>query len=408
MKLTALRRTAAEIAAAAVFETYPQVELLGGGETSSGFLYEFIFPHPVNPETLPQIEERMRQIAREARPIRTLEMVPFSAKELLKREGHQAQAEALPEEGLVDIIQIGTFHDLSEGPHLKNSNELAFFKLLSLEPFGDKGLRLSGAVHHSKQELKDLLRKIAAYGEKNHLIVGEKRGLWAVLDEEIIWKEKGLKLRSQLVEILKKRFFPGALEISGPLDAERPDLYRRMAQGLKNPPERIAEVLTHQTAESSEEGAGLFNGFDETQILISSYSPHPVFEEALISSLQTIDQTLNILGFNRSLHLRSRKAGEQSFLRLAKAVEKLGWKAEIDLQEGQATQIDFEIEDEMGRIWPVAQLRVFHAKELQKEGSFLTLSVEKILALLLEKNLEARLNELEKLGCKELNQMVQH
>lgn len=350
----------------------------------------------------------MRQIAKEARSIRTLEMVPFSAKELLKREGHEAQAEALPEDGLVDIVQIGNFHDLSEGPHLKNSNELAFFKLLSLDPLGDKGLRLTGAVHHSKQELKDLLKKIAGYGEKNHLIVGEKRGFWSVLDEEIIWKEKGLKLRSQLIEILKKRFFSGAFEISGPLDAERPDLHHRMAKGLKNSPDRIAEVLTHQTAESNEEEAGLFNGFDETQILISSYSSHPVFEEVLISSLQTIDQTLNILGFNRSLRLRSRKAGEQSFLRLVKAVEKLGWKAEIDLQEGQASQIDFEIEDEMGRIWSVAQLQVFHAKELQKEGSFLTLSVEKILALLLEKNLEARLNELEKLGCKELNQMVQH
>ena len=88
MNLSKIRNTAAQIASAAVFELFPSIRFLAVQEISWGFSCEMIFPHPVHPELHFQIEEKMRQIVREKREIRDLEMVPFSARELLKSRGN--------------------------------------------------------------------------------------------------------------------------------------------------------------------------------------------------------------------------------------------------------------------------------------------------------------------------------
>src|SRR3990167_776706 len=148
MDLEVLKRTAAEIAAAAVYELYPDVELLGGEATAIGFFYDFVFPHPIH---LHIIEEKMKQIVREKRVIRTLVMVPFSASELLKSQGHYAQAEKLSGEELVEVIQIDSFHGLSKGPHLNNTVELTAFKI-KVESLPEKRMRIIGWCHRSKDE----------------------------------------------------------------------------------------------------------------------------------------------------------------------------------------------------------------------------------------------------------------
>lgn len=315
-----MRRTAAEIAAAAVYEIYPNVELWGGGITSTGFFYDFYFPHPIHAHL---IEERMRQIVKEKRPIRTLEMVAFSAGELLKKEGHTARAEEL-EEGLVEIIQIGSFHDLSPGPHLKNTAELAAFKI-SVEALPEKGMRVVGCCHTSKDELKQFLKKVDNYTEPQ--LRGEKMGLW----KGEIWLPQGLKRRQQLIHFLKEQWFDGALEISGPLEGDRSAMHRSLGKP------KVAEVLPR-----------------EKGIQVSFFGKP---EQEVISSLQSIGKTLTILGFDHS-------------------TESLG------------RGTDFLVEDELGRKWPVVQV-----KRISRNGSpavdfYFIAEVEQILALLLEKNLQ--------------------
>lgn len=317
-----MRRTAAEIAAAAVYEIYPNVELWGGGETSTGFYYDFSCPHPVQ---ISLIEEKMRQIVRERRPIRILEMVSFSAGELLKKEGHAARAEEL-EEGLVEIVQIGAFHDLSPGPHLKNTAELAAFKI-SVEVLPDQGLRINGWCHASKDELKKFLKKVEQYTE--HPRLGEKMGLW----KGEIWLPRGLERRQLLIDCLKEHWFGSALEVASPLEGDRTARHRTLGKP------KIAEVWTHPEA-------GM-------QI---SFFGRP--ESEMISSLQSIGKTLTILGFDHST-VPSGVGG-----------------------------VDFLIEDGLGRKWPVVQL-----KRTTKEGALavdfhFTAAVERILALLLEHNLQ--------------------
>lgn len=265
MNLSVLRRTAAEIAALAVSELYPDIRLIGGGETSVGFFYDFYFPHPIHIEI---IEEKMRQIVREKRPIRTIEMVAFSAKEMLKKGGVFTRFQDL--EGLVELIQIGEFADLSQGPHLKNTAELAAFKLQA-EQLEEKQVRLFGWCHRSKEELKKFLKLIDRYLEPK--VMGEKRGLW----KGDVWLGPGIKMRQQLVDFLKEKWFPGALELSAPFGVDRTTIHRTMKA------RKVAEVWVEPP--------------QKTHIQISFFDQT---EEEFISSLQLIAKTLTILGFDHS------------------------------------------------------------------------------------------------------------
>jgi hypothetical protein len=324
LDLSILRRTAAEIAAAAVYELYPDVRLLGGKETSTGFFYDFYFPHPFHAHI---IEEKMRLLVKERRPIRTLEMVAFSAAELLKSKGHLERAEELAEEeGLVEVIQIGDFYDLSVGPHSKNTAELAAFKI-TLEPLPNKEMRVVGYCHQSKAELKDFLKKLDQYTEPKDL--GEQMGLW----KGDIWLPSGLKRRQQLIEFLKKKWFAGALEVSGPLDADRVALHR----SLEVP--KVAEFWSSPP--------------HETHLQISFFDRQ---EEEFISFLQLIGKTLTILSFDHS-----------------------------SVSMGRET--DYLIVDGLGRSHPLV-----HVKKVSRKGSsavdfFVTAIVEDILYQTLDKNL---------------------
>ncbi len=304
-----MRRTAAEIAAAAVHEIYPDIQLLGGGETDTGFFYELYFPHPIHAHL---IEERMRQIVRERRPIRTLEMVAFSASELLKKEGHLARLEEL-EDGLVEIIQIGSFHDLSPGPHLKNTAELAAFKI-SVEELPEKGMRITGWCAASKEELKQFLKKLDEYTEP--AIIGEKMGYW----KGPIWLPPGIQMRNQLIQFLKKEWFNGILEIAAPLEADRSLLGHS----------KVAEVI------------------GDKEIQISFFGPS---KGEMISYLQLIGKTLTILGFNH-----------------------------FTVPNG--SEVDYWIEDGIGRSHPVVQV-----KRNSKKEAAISIRMDQMLAHLVEKNL---------------------
>lgn len=260
MNLEVLRRTAAEIAAAAVYETYPEVELLSCGPSSTGFVCEFFFPHPIHPHI---IEENIKQIVREKRPIRLLEMVPFSASELLLSLGQTTRAEALPDEHLVQVVQIGAFHNYSPGEHLKNTAELAAFKIKA-EPLPDKGMRLTGWCHSSKDELKQFLKQLENYTEPSQ--IGESLGFW----RGDVWYGPGLRLKEKLIQFLKHEWFQGALEIACP---EPFSLHRQQ----KRP--KVAEVSK-----------------DEIRVSFFNLS-----DEEKISFLQLVGKTLIILGFDHSI-----------------------------------------------------------------------------------------------------------
>jgi len=326
----ALRRTAAYVAAAAVYETFPGVSLLGGDAISTGFFYDFYFPHLLHPELLPQIEEKMRQIMRERREIRTMEMVPVSAKEFLKAQGHAYRG---AKEELVTLVQMGSFVDQG-GPAASNSAVCACFKLFSCQNLGDGRLRITGTVHPTKEALKSFLKAWSTYGHKRHETRGLELGLWKQIAGEWVWLPPGLTRRAELLSFFKKNLGEGSVEI-----ASSGKHYQEL---LRETP-RLLEVRERSAPSFwGEEGLLSLEGGLELKILTSL--------ENINSSLQSIEKTFNILTFRYSLSLEG-KGGKGSR--------------------------SFEVEDLLGRAWKVATLK---AKELVE----ISIPIERNLALLLE------------------------
>jgi len=378
--LSTLNRTAAEIAAAALVETFPDVELLGGRDTSVGFFYDFYFPHPLSSESEIFLEERMRQIARERRPIRTLEMVPVSAKEFLIKKGRASRVEEIGfENTLVEIIEMGSFIDLSFGPHLKNSNELSSFKLWPIETLQQGQYRLTGCAFSTKEELKNFLKKFRAYKDKSHLVLGEKKSLWKIWKGEVLWLREGIKGRSELIECLKSHLFKESLEVEFSSEEDRIKLHGNLAVEIKKIPLHLGEIYRTPLAPWDPD-SGLLSGEGGSWIQISSYISSSELEGALISSLQSVGKTLNILGFKYSFRLMGRSRSEKSLLRLEKALQGLKVEFELDLQENHVPRIDLLVKDNLGRLWEG------FSWELMEKGFFLIGSIERLYALLLERS----------------------
>ena len=380
MILSILNRTAAEIAAAALFELFPNITLLERGGTSVGFFCDFRFPHLLPPGAEVLVEEKMRQIARERRPIRILEMVPLSAREFLIKEKQGELAKTIDfDDGLVEIFQMDSFVSLSSGPHLKNSNEISAFKLWPMEVLQKGSYRLTGCAFAKKEELKIFLKRVHAYKQESHLAIGERKNLVKVCGESLVWLEDGIKGQGQLIETLKEHLFKNCLEIRLLSSGARIDLHASLAEEMKARPLHLAEVYqTPIESWSLETGLLDLDGGDKIQI--SSYClPQNLFD-TFISSLQSVEKTLNILGFKCSLLLVGRGRSDKSVQKLLKILSL--WAKEFNLgleEEGREARLDFLVEDRLGRKWAAFSFL------LAEKGFYLIGSIERLYALLLER-----------------------
>ena len=301
----------------------------------------------------------MRQIIREARAIRTLEMAPLSAFELLKKEGHTEQCQMLEavEGNLVEVIEIGSFHQLSEGPHLDNTGQLAAFKLLSLTQLSDEGIRIQGAAAFSKEDLKKFLKLLAAFEKENYRQIGQQKGFWKCWDEGLVWLERGLEARRQVQNL----FFQEApfVEFSGDFDPMT-TFFRRDYCQLKR---------------------GSFPDLRHSCYAIqkTNFSPPEDFLKRIISSLHSIYKILIMLGFDCWV----RTCGNRR-----------DWKGvifpdemKVERIEGAESCIEIMVEDSILR-----PIRIVLMKRLKKTSESAVVFVceafvERILALLLEKNM---------------------
>jgi len=377
--LSILNRTAAEIAAAALCEIFPDIELLGGGDTSVGFSYDFYFPHPISPKMEVVVAEKMRQIARERRSIRTLEMVPVSAKEFLIQKGRAARLEEVEAtDGLVEIIEMGDFVDLSSGPHLKNSNELSAFKLWPIEVLGNREYRVNGCAFQRKDELNCFLKKLQAYRETSHMAIGERKSLWKIWRGEVLWLQSGIKEKKEFIEFLKKNLFEECLEINSFGNHDRIELYADLSQKIPTKPLYLSEVY-QASALLWDKDSGLFSGDGGEKIQISFYDSSLCLDESLISSLQSVAKTLNILGFEYTLLLTCRGRSEKASREILKVLERFG--KEFEVQEDAGLRIDLLIEDNLGRRW------VGFSWYLVQKGFYMLGFIERLYAFLLEKSI---------------------
>ena len=318
----------------------------------------------------------MRQIAKENRPIRHMEMIAYSAKEMFQKAHHKPACDLLEEfepKELVSVVRIGTFVDLAEGPFCEELKGAFAFQIVKLQHFGDGEIRVEGVVAADKETLKVFLKKLRRYDEENHLRLGKKRRFWELLEGNLLWLEKGMEIREKLLAFLKHHapFSPMAIEgCSNALE-----LY---GKSLKMQTTRtVSTWAVVKRGEGFEGNAGLFEEVAQTVVEQKIYCSDEEKRLVTLSLLQSIHKTLIILGFHPLLCLAAARGGAKRLNWLEPELKKLVGSFRFEPKEIGETELRWIVADGLGVERIAAQIEVGEILKCK-------LGVERILALLLE------------------------
>ncbi len=238
-------------------------------------------------------------------------------------------------------------------------------------------LSLIGVRFPLQRRIEKFLKRLRLYPEVSHERVGLKKSLWHLLDGQVVWLPAGLQMRKDVIETVRANLFQGALEVSlsGSGD-HRAASHSLLVKELGE--EGIAEVYV-EPASSWDPETGLFAGEGGARIRVSLGVASGGWKEKVISSLQLTGKTLNILGFQHCLRLSGRRRSGKGVQALLQALEFLGMDVEVLAEEPGGPRLDFLVGDHLGRQWAAFSI------ELAAFGVFITASVERLVALLLEK-----------------------
>ena len=405
------RHAAAECVAIACLKLFPTAQLVGGEVTDLGFFYDFILAQRLDSQFLQLIEQEALSLIREALPIKTLSMMRQNAIDFLNHHQLPLRAEALmlAEENIVELIQIGQFADPCPAVDLPDTKAIGTLKQLSQEMArssvarigGTEVTRISGVVFPNPQFVKKFIKRYEAAKKRDHRLLGAELDLYScdeTLGQAWSWQPKGELLRQTILGLAEDR----GQQISTPRLISA-SLYKKLglAKFFHSLPKTTIEGIDYSLApDSSVAHALLYNRkspsidqlpvryyeeFQRTSLLKESQlcgmlrsrtswcaeehlfcSPQQV-HDLLISSLQFINKTIRMFGFETLWHLRgvrSRHAGtdeqwRQSTHWLKEALEAAGIAAEET--NGSALEypvtalygprIDVCLVDGLGREW---------------------------------------------------------
>lgn len=384
-----LRRTAAELLAAAVLELFPGTYLHCGEGSYLGFQYDFIFPFPFQKEFLPLLEEKMRLIAKEMRPIVMREMVPKNAAQFFKHRGQFQKAALLEEleDPLVSIFEMGEFFDVCPTPYSQHSGESGYFKLLDVTEFSDKRIRIQGNAFFEKEELKKFLKKYNQFAGKDHITLGRETRLYTPYKKDLWqWLPKGEVVRSLLLDWWKEEHHKQNFQfVVTPKVANLEELTAAHVDISS----RVAEWGFFENEWDEEQFEGMFRARISTCDQAHLFCGKGDLLRECISSLQFIIKISKILSFEWQLTLCVGHARRNSLWRKASAILEealkecgLTWTMDEESVVDCGPRVEVRIADGLGRFWPGPFLKVDLSRNCIVRSMFG--SLERFVALLVE------------------------
>lgn len=412
--LKILRHSAVELLAAAVCSLFPKVQLVSGEATSLGFYYDFFFPEPISAEQLPFIEDRMRDFIRQGLSIKVMEMMRKNVIELFKHHHQDLKAVLLKAnvETLVHVVQIGHFYDLGYPSMVETTQQIGVIKLLDISSLtlslpGRPNLaltRIQGTAFPDNISLKQFLKRAETAKQRDHRTLGKEMHLFTTFDETcpgcFSWLPKGAVIREILLDWWRQEHRRQKYQIVSTaklikpsiLDSERLSLVRFEPEGPSyslSPPKALLHSLifksklhsyrelpvrTCEYDEFYEQGReahlwGLMSARSFTADSAFVFCTREQVLNELISSLQFIDKTFKIFGFEGHWHLivknqdaRGAKSWDASQDSLVKALVMCGFNYTID-KDGKALygpRLEMRFTDALGRSWKGPYVYIDH------------------------------------------------
>jgi len=418
-----IRKVASLLLAASVKKTFPETCLVGGGVTPLGFYYDFAFPFVFHESFLILIEEAIAGLIKSSSNIKQMEMVPFSASQMLvfHKESFRAEDAALSNSSLIFVFQIDQFVDwMEDGLEGFSTRDAGAVKLKSFEKIGMRDgrdiVRIWGAACADRQSLKKFLKEEGRLVSRLHPQIGTQLDLFSALtvNEGLwVWHPRGEALWNDLSRFLRQRLIeekfsfikmpsPVSLSLSNGEEfhsfRER-ELAGRASLIAGSSFSKMSEEVYFYDSRLQDFSCGLLktreSAFDIQYIFCSASQ---LLDES-ISSLLFIIKILKILSFEFKLVLSVRKVKPSALTKgekiCAEALRKAAYSVmngvfeETTHAEFKGAKIDFKITDALGREWSTAFLQSFFIEEKSTQATlgFSSLgSRERMIALMLEKH----------------------
>ena len=389
-----LRTVAAPLLAAAVKSFCPKASLLGGGATSLGFYYDFVFPFPFQKTFLKEIEERMYALVVKEEPLKYLEMVPSCAEGyfLSKKEEALAEIAGSSLDSTVYLVDLfGKYYLLDEEVSIKDAGEIKGIKILKFEVL-DQGVRIHGTAFPDKYELKKFLKERKDWIGTSHVDLGRELSLFSKTDEGgWIFSSKGKKTLEALIKKVETSLEEEGSEIiiTHPSSDEKTPLERHQEAFKQLNSKWLSETGLVVSGHAKLFSSDLFDLFAYHSNFSHFFCKENLLSEEVISCLHFMTKIFKILDFEFHAVLIEKRKGRSGVLKqaLGSVEECSGWTSEQEDYRG--SRIEWRVRDRMGLEWPVSCL--YAPRKVNKTGEFFcfpfsaVLSFERLFALLLER-----------------------
>jgi len=416
--LDILRHSTAHIMAQAVKRIFPQAKLGIGPSIKDGFYYDFDLEGDLLSKNLSRIEKEMEKIIKENLPFKRRVMDKKEAERIFKEREEPYKLEILNQikDDKVSLYQQGEFVDLCRGPHLKETGEVKFFRLLSLAGSYWRGKegnpmlsRIYGTSFFKEEELNKYLKQIEEAKKRDHRKIGKDLDLFTVSSDlgkglavyypkgtiireviENFEKEEHLKRGYQLVrtphlsraelwktsghlEFYRKNMYFFSLNkedyVVKPMNCPGHILiYKYKIRSYKDLPLKYFELGTVYRREESGVLHGLLRvrGFTQDDAHIFCMPSQLVEEVRKVIKFALFMMDTFHLGYKITLSTRPKEYigslthWERATGALKKALEEEGLPFEIAEGEGAfyGPKIDIQMEDTLGRLWQGPTIQV--------------------------------------------------
>lgn len=203
--------SSAHLMAQAVKQLFPQAQLAIGPPIEDGFYYDIDIGRPFGPEDLAQIEERMRDLARQDQTIERVEIPRDEAIRLYQEMGERFKLELLEDipDARVSFYRQDGFLDMCRGPHLPSTGRIKAIKLLSTSGAYWRGdehqpmlQRIYGVTFPEPAQLDAYLHQLEEAKRRDHRRLGRELELFAFAAEVgqglPLWLPRGASVRMTL------------------------------------------------------------------------------------------------------------------------------------------------------------------------------------------------------------------
>ncbi|WP_226987373.1 His/Gly/Thr/Pro-type tRNA ligase C-terminal domain-containing protein [Parachlamydia acanthamoebae] len=406
-----LRTLLSKLLGCVLRDLFPNVQLVQSGINQVGFYYDCLFPQPVTETLLPLIEERLWQLCKNPPAIQEMHMMRENAVHFFQHHGQSfhAQLAENAEENIVELIRMADFYDLYAETEIPDPTVIRAVKILSFSEkeiynasFGKlRVIRLFGAAFLQRDEMKVFLKKWTRHKKNQHVHLGQEMELFLPAGiSSWVWLPRGESLRAAVLKWCENGYAANGYQkigMTGLLPLEhfsfKPSVEKKIreqswivekeeeeyvlpstqlssaffaASALCSFPLRFFESEKRFSPAASDQLDGLLKS--QTCEMSNAYLfclTEQVLHE-LISSLQFIEETVKVFGFEAQWYLypkaeknaAAKKQWPQAIAFLHEALKfcHLNYQVEEAFSSWRGPRIEVKLFDSLNRQWKGPQL----------------------------------------------------